>query len=157
MERCRGYYHLHLQKYLQGLGPWPRTKQGREDGNSMSLQTRSSILPVLVDRLCLPSLLIPPVNRPGGSSRLPACRHAMRPNRSCRDVVHYALLPFGDIALHGTHTSLLKRLLKRRVDPATAWASVGHHIRHSSSCLVMEAVQCSAHSINQSPRFTTKK
>jgi len=48
---------------------------------------------------------------------------------SCRDVVHYALLPFVDIVLHGVQTRLLKRLLKGGIDPATAWASVGHHIR----------------------------
>jgi len=123
----------------------------------MSLQTRSSILPVLVYRLCLPSLLIPPVNRPGGSSRLPSRCHAMRPNRSCRDVVHYALLSFVDTVFHGIQTSLLKCLLKRRMDPATAWAPVGHHVRHSSSRPVMEALQCSPHSISHSPGFTTKQ
>jgi len=122
----------------------------------MSLQTRSSILPVLVYRLCLPSLLIPPVNRPGGSSRLPACCHAMCPNRS-RDVVHYALLSFVDILFHGVQTILLECFLKRRIDPATAWAPVDHHIQNSSSCTVMEALQCSPHSISHSPRFTTKQ
>jgi len=35
-------------KHLQGLGPWPKpSKEGTEDGDSMSLQTRSSILPCL--------------------------------------------------------------------------------------------------------------
>jgi len=148
MERCQGYYHLHLQNTCKVQGPGPEP---------MSLQTRSSILPVLVYRLCLPSLLIPPVNLPGGSSRLPACRHAMRPNRRCRDVVHCALLSFVDIVFHGIQTSLLECLLKRRINPITAWAPVGHHVRHSSSCPVMEALQCSPHGISHSPRFTAKK
>jgi len=138
-------------KYLQGLGPWPRTKQGGEDGNSMSLQTRSSILPMLVHRRRLPSLLIPPINSPGRSPRLPPRPHAMHPNRSCRDVVHYALLPFGDTVLHGVHTSLLERLLKGGIDPAAAWASVGHHVCHSSNCPMMEALQHSPHSISAKP------
>jgi len=101
MERCQGYYQPSPPKNLQGLGPWPRTKQGGEDGNSRSLQTKSSILPKLVNRLRQPSLLIPPVDSLGGSTRLPARHHAMCPNRSCRDVIHYALLPFGDIMFHG--------------------------------------------------------
>jgi len=92
-----------------------------------------------------------------GSSRLPARRHAMRPNRSCRDVVHYVLLSFVDIVFHGIQTSLIECLLKRRVDPATAWAPVGHHICNSSSCPVMEALQCSPHSISHSPRLTAKQ
>jgi len=44
--------------------------------------------------------------------------------RTCRDVVNCALLPFGDTVLHGAHNSLLKRLLKGGIDPATAGASV---------------------------------
>jgi len=144
-------------KHLQGLGPWPRTKQGRGDGNSMSSQTRSSIPPVLVNRLCLPSLLIPPTDSLGRGPRLPPRRHAMHPNRSCGDVVHCALLPFGDTMLHGVKTSLLKRLLKGGIDPAAAWASAGHHVCHSSSCPMMEALQHSPHSIGHKPRFTTKK
>jgi len=142
---------------LQGLGPWPRTKQGGEDGNSRSLQTRSSILPLLVNRLRLPALLTPPTDSPGKGPRLPPRRHAMSPNRSCRDVVHFALLPFGDMLLHGAQTCLLKRLLKGGVDPATAWASAGHHVCHSSSRPMMEALQHSPHSISHSPRFTAKK
>ena len=144
-------------KRLQGSGPWPRTKQGGEEGNSRSLQTKSSILPMLVNRLRLPSLLIPPANSLGRAPRLPPRRHAMHPNGSCGDAIHCALLPFGDTALHGAHTSLLKRLLKGGTDPATAWASAGHHVRHSSDCPMMEALQHSPHDISQSPRFTTKK
>jgi len=106
----------------------------------MSLQTRSSILPVLVNRLCLPSLLILPVNRPDWGFRLLAHRHTMHPNKSCRDVVYYALLVLIDIVFHGIQTSLLECLFKRGVDQAAAWASVGHHARHSSSCPVMEAL-----------------
>jgi len=128
-----------------------------EDGNSMSLHAMSSILPVLVCGLCLPSLLIPPTDSLGRGPRLPPRRHAMHPNRSCGDAVHCALLPFGDMMLHGMQTILLKRLLKGGKDPATAWASAGHHIRHSSSCPMMEALQCSLHGTSQSPRFTTKK
>jgi len=142
---------------LQGLGPWPRTKQGGEDGDSMSLQTRSSILPMFVNGLRLPSLLVPPANSPGRGPRLPPRRHAMHPNASCGDGIHYALLPFGDIVLHGVHTSLLKRLLKGGIDPATAWASVRHHVCHSSNCPMMEALQHSPHSISHSLRFTTKE
>jgi len=123
----------------------------------MSLQTRSSILPVLVNRLCLPSLLIPPVNCPGWGPWPLARRHAVHPNGSGRDVVHYALLAIVDMVFHSTQTSLLECLLKRGVDPAAAWASVGHHVCHSSSCLVMEALQHSPHSICHGPRFTTKK
>jgi len=96
-------------------------KQSRgEDGNSMSLQTRSSILPVLISRLGLPSLLLPPVDHPGRSPRLLACSHAVHPNRSCRNVVHYALLVLVDTVFHGIQTSSLECLLKSGVDPAAA-------------------------------------
>ena len=148
-------------KYLQGLGPRLAQNQARggggEDGDAMSLQTSSSILPVLICRLCLPSLLIPPVNRPGGSPRLSARRHAMHPNRSCRNVVHYALLSFVDMVFHGIQTSLLECLLKWGIDPTTARASVGHHVCNSSGCPVMEALQDIPHSISHSPRFTAKQ
>jgi len=102
----------------------------------MSLQTRSSILAFSSD---------PNSKQSWGSPRLPARGHAMRPNRSCRDVIHYALLPFVDIVFHGIQTCLLECLLKRRIDPTTAWASAGHHVRHSSSCHVLEALQYIPH------------
>jgi len=121
------------------------------------LQTKSSILPLLVNRFRLPSLLIPPTNSLGRGPRLPPCRHAMQPNGSCRNTIHHTLLSFGDTMLNGAHTSLLKHPLKRGVDPATAWASAGHHVCHSSNCPMMEALQHSPHSISQSPRFTTTK
>jgi len=59
--------------------------------------------------------------------------------------------------LHGVHTSLLKRLFKRGIDPNTTGASAGHHVCQSSNCSVMEAFQHIPHGISQSPRFTTKK
>ena len=143
---------------LQGLGPWPRTKQGGEDGSSRSLQTRSSIRPMLVNRRRLPSLLIPPMDSPGRGPRLPPRRHAMHPNGSGRDVIHNTLLPFGDTVLHGACTSLLELLLTGGADPHAAGASAGHHVRQSSNCPVMEAHewQCSCPSSHQRARTGQK-
>jgi len=65
-------------------------------GNSMSLQTRNSILPVLINRRCLHSVLIPPANCLGWGPLLLAHRHAMQPDGPCRSVVYYALLVLVD-------------------------------------------------------------
>jgi len=157
-ERCHsGLLPSSPPKMLARFRALTQNQARGEDGDPMSLQTRGSILPVLVNRLCLPSLLIPPSNHPGGSPRLPARRHAMHPNRSCRNVVHCALLSFVDIVFHGIQASLLECLFKWRIGPTTAWDSAGHHVRHSPSCPVMEVLQCIPHSISHSPGFTTKK
>jgi len=87
-------------KHVQGPGPEP----SRGDRDSMSSQTRRSILPVPVNVLCLPSFLVAPANRPGWSPGLLACRHAMCPNGSCGNGVHCALRALVDSVFHGEQT-----------------------------------------------------
>ena len=150
MEPCQGCCRLCIQNACKVQGPGPEPSKGGR-------QKLSSILPVLVCRLRLPSLLIPPTNCLGRSPRVPPRHHAMRPNGSCGDTIHCVLLLFVDTVLHGAQTSRLECLLKWGTDPTTACASVGHHVRHSSICPVMEALQHIPHVTSHSPRFTAKE